>query len=125
MKFNFLIIALLFFGIITTSCNKEGIGGDNTLAVFPEHHGKPIYGATVYVRFAGTEFPGSNPSDYDLAEVGDSSEEHVHIKGLRKGNYYLYATGFDSSISAIVTGGVHIKLNKKSGETDVKVPVVE
>lgn len=79
----------------------------------------------MYVRFGSKDFPGSAPTDYDMTVVGDANEEHVHIKSLRKGYYYLYSVGYDSTISAVVTGGQSYKITSKSGDHDVDVAVTE
>ncbi len=47
MRKILLILALGAF----VSCKKNGQGGDAAIAAFPQHHGKPIKGATLYVKF--------------------------------------------------------------------------
>ena len=79
----------------------------------------------LYLRFGAKDFPGSAPTDYDMTTIGEANEEHVHIEGLRKGDYYIYAVGYDSTISAVVTGGQAYKISSKSGEHDVDVAVTE
>ncbi len=118
--------------IILYSCKKAGLGGDNTLVAFPQHHGKPIfshstpnYRDTVFVKFNATEQPGTKPSDYDRAFIGEAGENHVHIHGLQIGKYYLYTVGWDSTISQRVKGGVSIELKKLTAETEVDIPVTE
>ncbi len=118
--FTISVLATLLF-----SCTRPGTGGENTLVVFPKHHGQPIKGATVYLRFGAKDFPGSAPTDYDMTTVGEANEEHVHVEGLRKGDYYVFAIGYDSTISAVVTGGQHVKILSKSGEHDLDVAVTE
>jgi hypothetical protein len=107
------------------SCTKEGLNGENMVVAHPKHHSVSIKGATVYVKFNAKELPGTKPTDYDANFVGKANEDHVHIEGLKKGNYFLYAVGFDSTIMQPVTGGLAIDLSKKSGETDVEIHITE
>lgn len=50
---------------------------------------------------------------------------HVHVEGLKCGQYYLYAAGWDTSISQVVKGGIPYNTDQSTGEVIVKVPVVE
>jgi hypothetical protein len=122
IKYSMIIATLLLL-----SCKKNGTGGDVEVAAFPEHHGKPIYGATMYVKFGATDLPSDPTNKYDMKVEGEPNEEHVHINGLRYGKYYIYAVGYDSSIHMPVTGGlaVKIKWKERKGEIDVHVPVSE
>lgn len=122
-KYLLLAIAVLNFN----SCKKSSTGGDAEVAAFPKHHGKSIYGATVYVKFKTNDMPSNPESNYDLKIVGDATENHVHIHGLRYGKYYLYAVGFDPEINEVVKGGVplNIKWNKRKKETDIDIAVTE
>lgn len=125
------VIATLIF----TGCNdkndcKAGTGGNVTLVAKPQHHGATILSTTAhpdtaYLKFDTQEFPGSNPADYDLVVVGEDGEDHVHIEGLKCGDYYIYMTGFDTTISQRVAGGIPYSFSNESGEVVVTVPVVE
>lgn len=120
-KIYFLLLMIpLFLG-----CNREGQTGELTLTLFPKHHEQPIKGATVYVRFGAKELSGTSPTDFDLAVIGDSTDTKVQIKNLWKGDYYVYATGYDSAFSQIVSGGMHVKLKGKTGETEKDLAVTE
>ena len=120
-------VIIILWSIITFSCKKNETGGDATIAAFPKHHSKSVKGATMYVKFGTEELPSNPTTNYDLKIVGESNEDHVHIEGLRYGKYYLYAEGYDSSISAIVKGGVaaKIKWSERKEEMDIDVPVTE
>jgi hypothetical protein len=113
------------------SCMLAGSGGNTTIVAFPQHHGEPIinhanYRDTAYVKFNTVEFPGTNPSLYDLTFVGDHvGEEHVHLESLKPGKYYIYMVGLDTTISQRVTGGIPYTLTQSSGEVDLDVPVTE
>lgn len=128
MKTLFNLILGISFILTIASCKKAGIGGNNTIAAFPRHHGKSIPGAMIYIKYNAKEFPGEDLSVYDdalMAKKEGSGDAHAHFEELKKGNYYLYAVGFDSSIAQTVKGGIGAELKKKEGETDVEIPVVE
>jgi hypothetical protein len=119
--FGFILLCMFFI----TSCTKEGLEGEFEIEAIPEHHEKPIYGSTIYIKFNQREFPGSLSSNYDHIVTGTATESHVHLPGLKKGDYFIYAVGYDSTISEIVKGGLHVHINKKHGHLDLKIPVTE
>lgn len=131
---SYLIISALF--LIATSaffsCKKNGLGGEATVVVFLQHHGKTIpnhvgYPDTVFVKFKANDAPGVNPSDYDTYFVGEAGEDHVHCEGLRAGKYFFYGVGMDSTGPYRVTGGqaVKIKWSERKKEMDVNLAVSE
>lgn len=126
-------ILILFSGILVltvsfSACNKAGLGGEASILAFPKHHDDPIPNATIYIKYDAKEFPGTDVSVYDDADVASvhpGEDPHVHFDNLNKGNYYLYGIGFDSSINQIVTGGIPLEITEKSGEVEIVVPVTE
>ena len=126
---NALLIVLFSFGI---SCKKAGLAGDNIVVASPQHHGKAIYSLstpnyrdTVYVKFNAVELPGTKPSNFDKVFIGEVGEEHVHIRGLQIGKYFLYGVGWDSTMSMRVSGGIAIELKELTAETEINIPVSE
>ncbi len=112
------------------SCQLAGSGGNTTIVAFPQHHGAPIlshtnYRDTAYVKFNSQEFPGTNPSLYDLTFIGEDGENHVRLEGLKAGKYYIFMVGLDTTINEKVTGGIPYTLTLTSGEVDLIVPVTE
>lgn len=123
-------LILFSFGCKDDDDCTAGTGGDLVLVVSPKHHGEDIYSQgnyrdTVYIKFNTQEFPGASPSAYDLIAVGDSGEEHVHIHGLKCGDYYIYAVGLDTSLGERVFGGKPFATTETSGEIVVDIPVAE
>jgi len=112
-------------------CDEAGTGGSFTIAAFPQHHTKPIvsqsnYVDSAFVKFNTSEFPGTSASDYDLVIAGEAGEEHVHIENLKCGDYFIYMTGFDTSINQRVTGGIPYSIAEDApSEIDLNVPVTE
>lgn len=53
--------------------------------------------------------------------------KHVHIGDLNRGDYFLFATGFDSTVAKVVTGGaqVTIKRSQRYDEISVTIPLSE
>jgi hypothetical protein len=131
-------LILIFTAFILFACKKDkpvetscvaGTGGGLTLVAYPEHHGKAIvnisgYPDTVYLKFNTQDFPGSL-KNFDRVYVGEEGEDHVHISGLKCGNYYIYATGFDTTINQRVAGGIPFSTSQTSGEVSLKIPVTE
>lgn len=112
----------------TTSCKKNGTGGESEIAVWVKHHSNLIPGATVYIKYGAKEFPGADVSKYDESKVTGTtghSNGHTHFEGLLKGNYYLYAVGYDSTISQTVTGGLYVKIKKNHEHIETDIPVTE
>ena len=107
-----------------------GVGGDVTLVAILKHHTMTVasganYPDTVYLKFNTSNSPGSDLALYDTAFVGEAGEDHVHLEGLKCGHYYIYGTGFDSTINKRVTGGIPYNLTATSGEVDLNIPVTE
>ena len=128
------IAAFMIISFLAFSCKEDnksnctaGTGGIYTIAAFPKHHDDTIYSQpgyldTAYVKFNTHLFPGYSPADYDLVIAGEEGENHVHIKNLKCGDYFIYMTGWDTSFNGRVTGGIPYSL-PESGPTDVDVVV--
>jgi len=107
------------------SCQYAGTGGNTRIVAFPKHHGADTRPYHAYVKFNAQDFPGSNPSSYDLSIDADSTENHIELENLKPGKYYIYMTAYDTSIAAPVVGGIPYILTQTSGEVDISVPVTE
>jgi len=112
------------------SCQVAGSGGNTTIVAFPQHHGASIishtnYRDTAFIKFNTQEFPGTDPSLYDLTFIGEDGVDHVNLEGLKAGRYYIYMVGWDTTISERVTGGIPYVLTETSGEVNLNVPVTE
>ena len=107
------------------SCEYAGIGGIVTIVAYPKHHGVETRPYTAHVKFNTQEFPGTNPSSYDLNITADTTENHVEIENLKRGKYYIYMTAYDTAISEIVVGGIPVTVTQSSGAINIDVPVTE
>lgn len=129
--FLLLICSSLFF---TGSCKKDskceaGTGGSLTIVAKLKHHGVVIpndslYPDTVWVKFSVKDW-ANPPSGYDLRFIGSPGEDHVHLPGLKCGDYFFYAAGYDTSISQNVMGGTPFSTSLTNGELDIDLAVVE
>lgn len=130
-----IIITALFISAMLPSCKKDdkctaGKGGSLTVVAFPQHHGKTIYNQptypdTIYVKYNTQESPGTSPANYDTYFAGEPGEDHVHLEGLKCGDYYFFGAGFDTTINQRVTGGIPFTTEQTEGELDLNIPVTE
>ena len=114
------MISVTFF-----SCKKNALGGNAVIKGEVKHHAKLIANATVYIKFNAKEFPGTDVTVYDAKVTADADAKYSFK--CYKGDYYLYAVGFDSAEPppSIVSGGVPAK-NIRSNETvTIDIPVYE
>ncbi|MFM7217546.1 MAG: hypothetical protein ACKO1U_05970 [Bacteroidota bacterium] len=131
-----LLLASISMVLILSSCKDNdnsicigGAGGQLTAVAYLKHHGEIIAnqpGApdTVWVRFNALEWPNA-PIGYDTVFIGEEGEDHVHVEGLKCGNYFLYASGFDTTYQEVVRGGIPLSTDKTSGEVLVDIPITE
>jgi hypothetical protein len=124
----FCVIALVSSAAFL-SCNREdgntaGKGGNATLRITPTHHGasKSIIDFKVYIKYNATD----KPSHYDdsASTVQVSGEPVALFTGLKKGNYYIYGYGFDTSIKQNVKGGIPYPVASET-TLNIELPVTE
>lgn len=112
--------ALLLAGILL-GCKTEGFDGDGSISGKVVRNGIKISGATVYVKFHAKESPGSRESDFD-ASVSTYASGNYTVAQLKRGDYYLFAIGYDSSINTVVSGGLAVTIAKgQLLEADINV----
>jgi hypothetical protein len=121
------IVSLFFAG-----CAKEGLDGDATLVVKPQHHGAAIlstmaYPDSVFIKFGVKDIPSDPTHDYDAVLAGEAGEDHIHVEHIKWGSYSVYCTGWDTTINQRVTGGLVTKIKRgdRKDEIDLEVPVTE
>lgn len=119
------LIAILIISFVITACPKPGIDGKATITGHVKHHEEHIPNAVVYIKYDATELPGTNASDFDDSTLASSGDGHYEFEELRKGNYYLFSTGYDSTIAQIVLGGIPVKITKKTETVEIDIPVTE
>ena len=110
------------------SCKKKpsaGLGGNASLKINAYHHSQPIDSCTVYIKFNTSEAPDDDVYDLQQAVTKDSSGNSFTIfSGLKKGDYYIFAKGWDPNIAAAVKGGIPYTI-KEEETLSITVPVTE
>ncbi|MDP3556450.1 MAG: hypothetical protein Q8T03_03685 [Bacteroidota bacterium] len=115
--YSFLFLSLAFF-----SCKKNELNGNALIKGVVKHHVKIIGNATVFIKFNAKEFPGNDTTLYD-SKVRADANGNYSIK-CYKGDYYLFAVGYDEDVPAphTVKGGVPVNIrNKETVEIDIAV----
>lgn len=106
------------------SCKKNQVGGKGSVTGNVAHHGKAIADAYVYIKFNTSEFPGDDYTKYDTYVQTDANGNYTIP--FYKGNYYLFAKGYDLEIAYpfIVKGGTSFSLKNKQ-KTTIDIAVSE
>lgn len=114
------------------SCIYGGSGGTVAIVAKPQRQGMPVISGigghpdSAFVKFNAITFPGTDPSAYNLQLQGVDGDDFVRIEGLKPGNYYIYMTGFDTSINKTLRGGIPVVIPAGSTGDIVKIiPVAE
>lgn len=123
MKLHLKILSIILISLFFITSCKEGTGGKSKINGYTKHHSLAIPNCVVYIKYGATDFPGENTANYDASVTADVTG-HFEFTGLRKGDYYLYGLGYDTSISEVVKGGIGVKV-KYNKTLTVNVPVTE
>ena len=141
--FSFMRKILLTAGTIAlfAGCSKDtdipdyltcdaGNEGKITLVLKPEHHAEPVIGQpgypdTAFIKFDAMEYPGDDPLKYDMVIVGEAGADSVVLTNMSCGQYYIYMTGFDTSIVERVRGGIPYFLENEPDDRTISIPVTE
>lgn len=139
-RYKYLMPVLLIVVVmLMPACKKDkcpaGSGGDLTLKLYPSHHLKAIPGSTVRIKFGAQDFPGEN-GPYDISQTANPAYDNtgkridttVTFSGLKCGDYYIYGTGIDSSLSSTnktVKGGFPYSTTQDNGTIELVLPVTE
>lgn len=127
-KVTFALSIILLF-----ACNKEKndnpvvISGAISLEVHAVHHTLDVPAIMIYLKKDATTFPGNDSSIYSYRGMTDGYGKHTFEK-LFPGNYYVYASGYDSIWHSMVTGNIPIVLDAatlNNNEASITVNVSE
>ncbi len=110
--YSFLLRRLVWLFCILVSCHKAGEGGKSSITATIKHNSKQIPFAQVYIKYDATEFPGTDMAVYEDNNIANASGV-ITFDTLYKGDYYLYAIGYDTVANTNVYGGVYVKLKSK------------
>lgn len=128
MKKNILIYLLPIIAVFAfASCERDDIniagkGGNATLKITPMHHDDVIDSATVFIKYNAQELPTSYDEHADV--VMENGVAIATFSGLKKGQYYIYAEGWDHHINEKVIGGIPYTITEES-TLEINVPVTE
>jgi hypothetical protein len=105
------------------SCEKEKtsagstITGTISLEVHAIHHAWDVSNIMIYLERNATEFPGRDSSVYDYKGRTDGYGKFA-FEHLYPGNYYIYASGFDSIWGTNVIGEMPVVLDQSTLENN-------
>ena len=131
---HYLFIISLFVPLFFGACKKSndctaGLGGNLTIVAKTMHHTRAIPGCTVYIKYCTQELPGNgNASAFDKSYKITNDSVEIAISNLQKGDYYLYATGIDSTLDPTknsVKGGIPFSTDQNNGLINLIVPITE
>ncbi len=120
----FIPIFAFTFMVACSKDNSAGPGGTAIIQGRVMHHDLPIPNSTVFIKFGAIEQPGTESADYD-SSVKASEDASYRFDGLKKGNYFLYGIGYDSTIFQTVIGGIPITIEREGQVVQTDVPVTE
>lgn len=120
-------VVLLASASIFACCRPDdtevaGKGGNATLKVTPQHHSKDIPNCKIQIKYNTQELPSS--FDEAVMTVDENGRPVATFSGLKKGNYYIYGSGYDSSIGQDVVGGIPYTITEENTQ-NITVPVTE
>ena len=119
------IVILCIVGLTGISCNKSGVGGKAAISGAVAHHETAVPGAVVYIKYGAVSFPGFDPELYDDQITVSGANASYTFGNLYKGDYYVWAVGYDSTIMESVSAGVPAEILKKKVDIVVNIPVTE
>ena len=124
-----ILLSLIIISFVT--CKKDkcpaGEGGNLTLKLKTIHHNNYIYGCLVKIKFGTQDFPGATGA-FDLTKQAGAHDSTITFSGLKCGDYYIYGTGVDSSLTSTdksVSGGIPYSTTKDDGVVELTLPVTE
>lgn len=123
------ILCLVCLSCFAFSCKKDsqqdigGKGGAATLRITPQHHGKNIDSCTIFIKYNTLDMPAGGYDDSARC-VLISGNPVATFSGLKKGKYYLYGRGYDTSIFQTVDGGAPYTISNEA-TISINLPVTE
>ncbi|MBU3676877.1 MAG: hypothetical protein FGM54_06835 [Chitinophagaceae bacterium] len=123
-----LYVLALFVAISFSACKKKpmaGLGGNAVIIARCQHHGSSIDSGIVYIKYNSLEAVAMGEYNQAISLSKDSNNLYTaQFKGLKPGEYYLFAEGWDPSISNNVKGGVPFTIEKEE-QFNIIIPVTE
>jgi hypothetical protein len=114
IKKIFLIFCCTIFCFNFVGCKKSNqvttvpitsLKGNITLMVKTLHHGLLLPNLKVYLKLNTSSYPGNNITDYNYSAITNANGEATFTQ-MPLGKVWLYATGYDASVSSNVYGNL-------------------
>lgn len=133
--YSILGVFIALFLLSNSSCIKRknevkaGKGGQNVLIIFPQHHliATNLIQVKSYIKYNTLDLPSDGIYDDSATGTRNSSYQDVFatFNELQPGNYYIYVTGYDTSVRQNIKGGSSFNLGNNPNPTSIVVPVSE
>ena len=112
------------------TCQFAGPNGSTEIVFFPKQGTVDIistaaYQDSAYLKWNTTEFPGTNPADYNVVRAGDVNENHIHFFNMKTGKYYIYMTGWNYTTNKRVTGHKAVTVTQSTGTVNIDVEMTD
>jgi len=116
-SFGFIVLAAI--GCSKSSNDHAGKGGNATLTVQLEHHAvaRNLTKGIVYIKYDATDVPANGIYDDSATCTSLDTMQKTVFTNLKNGNYFLYATGTDTSIYKPVKGGGAYTITQQGPQT--------
>lgn len=116
---RFKYVFLIGLAISLLACYKAGTGGKAKLNIHVFNGQEIVPYSTIYIRYNADKYPGSNAS-YDDEKLGDHTGLAFFDK-LKKGDYYIYATKYDTASMTTFEGGAYAAITNRKGEQHIVI----
>jgi hypothetical protein len=83
-----------------------------------------LFPDTVWVKYNALQWFDA-PHDYSIGFIGEPGEDHIHIPSMTCGDYFFYASGYDTAANAVVSGGTAISVDGSETLVEINIPVKE
>ena len=106
----FLVIVCLF---MFTTCSKPGPGGKASITVSVKASKLTSRNTNVFLKYDTKTAPGTTADSYDEVAITNEVGE-VYFTNLKKGDYFVFASGFDSLLMVAASGGAAVTIKKRT-----------
>jgi hypothetical protein len=120
MKLQGWIAAIACSTALFAACKKDpiaGKGGNAVLKITPRHHGNNIDSCTVYIKYNTKDLPADAKYDDSAKCAPVDGKPVATFSNLKKGDYYLYGSGWDPSIAEGVLGGTPYTISEEISQS--------
>ena len=122
------------FIVLASGCTPKGNtvaiagkGGTATLVVYPQHHlvARNLVNMKVFIKYNTLDVPLNNLYDDSVSCIKNDTTSSATLTGLANGDYYLFASGQDTSFHQSVKGGSPYRISQQNNTLEYNIPVSE